>query len=74
MKPAKTLRWWALFVTGVGGVVAFAMFLLMAFAWYQDSGVPIMPALVFMTGCVLVISGLLVFVVDMVLRLAGRRV
>ncbi|MGQ1837462.1 hypothetical protein ACT4S2_03280 [Kocuria turfanensis] len=73
MKAARSLRFWALVTTGLGLVVVMAMLGLAVIADVLNLGVPILPFMIATGGCALAAAGLIVLVLDAVLRLTGRR-
>ena len=73
-KPPRSLRRVALIVTGIGAGTALAIILLQLIVNHVHySGVLIIPGLIFIIGCMAVVGGLVTLMVDVVLRLSGRR-
>lgn len=73
-KAPRSLRRVALIVTGIGAGTALAMILLQLIVNHVHySGVLIIPGLIFIIGCMAFVGGLVTLMVDVVLRLSGRR-
>lgn len=73
-KRPGSLRRLALIVTGMGAGTVLVMILLQLIVNYVHySGVLIIPGLISITGRMAIVGGLVTLMVDVVLRLSGRR-
>ena len=61
MKSPRSVRQWSLVAAGIGVLIVLAMSLLFVHASVQDLGVPIVPAILFMGGWVVILGGLVGF-------------
>lgn len=75
MKSSPSLRKLGLLVTATGGAIAAAMALFIVIASRVfDTGMPIVPGMIFIGGLFVLAGGLVTLTVDAVMRLTGHRV
>lgn len=74
MKRAKSLRRWGLIITAIGVIFSLSLILYIELSnRYNYTGVMLLAAGALYAGCLITIGGVLVLIVDGILRLTGRR-
>lgn len=74
MNRPKSLRWWGIIVTVIGGAIALATFLFIEWTnRYNYSGVMLYPAFLLTASGLVAVGGIITLIVDGILRLTGRR-
>lgn len=74
MNRSKSLRWWGIIVTVIGGAIALATFLFIEWTnRYNYSGVMLYPAFLLTASGLVAVGGIITLIVDGILRLTGRR-
>ncbi len=61
MKPPRSVRQWSFIAAGIGVLIVLATSLIFVYSSVQDLGVPIVPAILFMGGWVVILGGLVGF-------------
>ena len=74
MKRAKSLRRWGLIITAIGVIFSLSLILYIERSnRYNYTGAMPLAGGLFYAGCLITIGGVLVLIVDGILRLIGRR-
>ena len=74
MKRAKSLRQWGLIITAIGVIFSLSLILYIELSnRYNYTGAMPLAGGLFYAGCLITIGGVLVLIVDGILRLTGRR-
>ena len=74
MKRAKSLRQWGFIITAIGVIISLFLILYIELSnRYNYTGVVPLAVGTLYAGCLITIGGVLVLIVDGILRLTGRR-